>query len=109
MRTAAIERQVEAPHLDEMLDPWAAQFGSTPCALRSEGHKNSSNRSVVKTELDRLTGVFFRAVSFEAGEMPPYEVIHLLFAESGLLIKNSLNREDPIRAAKAWSADLDKP
>ena len=50
---------------------------------------NSSNRSAVKADLDRLTGEFFCAVSFEAGEMPPYDGIHLLFIESGLLIKNS--------------------
>ena len=43
---------------------------------------------VVKSEFDRLTDEFFRAVSFEAGEIPRYEVIHALFIENGLLIKN---------------------
>src|SRR6185369_14584019 len=43
---------------------------------------------VVKSEFDRLTDEFFRAVSFEAGELPRFEDIHALFIESGLLIKN---------------------
>jgi hypothetical protein len=47
------------------------------------------NRDAVKAELDRLTAEFFQAVSFEAGEMPPYENIHGLFIEAGLLIKNT--------------------
>ena len=42
----------------------------------------------VKAQLDRLVSAFFRAVSFEAGERPPYEAIHALFIERGLLIKN---------------------
>ena len=47
------------------------------------------NRTVVKVEIDRLTAEFFRAVSFKAGETPPYESIYALFIESGLLIKNT--------------------
>jgi hypothetical protein len=47
------------------------------------------NPRIVKTELDRLTTEFFHAVSFEAGEAPPYEKIYALFIESGLLIKNT--------------------
>jgi hypothetical protein len=47
------------------------------------------NRTAVKVELDRLTAEFFRAVSFEAGTSPPYENLHALFIEAGLLIKNS--------------------
>ncbi|MGZ9057823.1 MAG: hypothetical protein ACXW13_00675 [Burkholderiaceae bacterium] len=47
-----------------------------------------SARSTIATELDRLTAEFFRAVSFETGETPSYEVIHTLFIERGLLIKN---------------------
>jgi len=43
----------------------------------------------IQAELDHLTAEFFRAVSFEAGEAPPYDNIHALFIESGLLIKNS--------------------
>jgi hypothetical protein len=50
---------------------------------------NQPNPSPAKTELDRLTAEFFRAVSFETGETPPYEVIYGLFIESGLLIKNT--------------------
>jgi hypothetical protein len=42
-----------------------------------------------KSELDRLTADFFRAVSFEEGETPPYNDISALFIEPGLLIKNS--------------------
>lgn len=49
---------------------------------------NQHNDTSVKTELDRLTDEFFRAVSFEPGETPPFENIHALFIESGLLIKN---------------------
>jgi len=48
-----------------------------------------SQPNVVKAELDRLIAEFFHAVSFEAGGAPPYEKIHALFIESGLLIKNS--------------------
>lgn len=47
------------------------------------------NRSATKIELDLLCAEFFRAVSFEAGESPPYENIHTLFIKSGLLIKNT--------------------
>ena len=50
---------------------------------------NQQNISMVKDELDRLTGEFFRAVSFEAGETPNYKKIHSLFIEAGVLIKNS--------------------
>lgn len=44
--------------------------------------------AVVKTELDKLTNEFFRAVSFEVGGVPAYELIRSLFIEAGLLIKN---------------------
>jgi len=47
------------------------------------------NLTAVKRELDALVAEFFRAVSFEAGETPPYENIHALFIEPGLLIKNT--------------------
>jgi len=40
-------------------------------------------------ELTRLAAEFFRAVSFETGERPRYELIYDLFIESGLLIKNT--------------------
>jgi hypothetical protein len=50
---------------------------------------NHQNRANVKGELDRLAAEFFRAVSFEPGETPPYETIYTLFIEPGLLIKNS--------------------
>lgn len=45
--------------------------------------------SDVKTQLDHLTSEFFRAVSFETGEVPAYENIVALFIEAGLLIKNT--------------------
>ncbi len=50
---------------------------------------SESRNGAAKVELDRLCVEFFRAVSFEAGESPPYENIHKLFIESGLLIKNT--------------------
>ncbi|HXD05463.1 MAG TPA: hypothetical protein VN680_05405 [Burkholderiaceae bacterium] len=43
----------------------------------------------VKAELDRLTSEFFRAVSFEEGETPPYDNIYGLFIEAGLIVKNT--------------------
>jgi hypothetical protein len=48
-----------------------------------------SNPTAVKAELDRLSNAFFRAVSFEPGDAPPYGVIRELFIEQGLLIKNT--------------------
>jgi hypothetical protein len=50
---------------------------------------NRLNYSEIKSDLDRLSAEFFRAVSFEAGEAPHYRNIHALFIDSGLLIKNS--------------------
>jgi hypothetical protein len=50
---------------------------------------NQFERDRVKAELDRLTSEFFRAVSFEEGATPPYDNIHSLFIEAGLLIKNT--------------------
>jgi hypothetical protein len=50
---------------------------------------NQSDVTTVKSELDRLTAEFFRAVSFESGETPAYENLHALFVGPGLLIKNS--------------------
>ena len=46
-------------------------------------------RIAVKAELDRLIAEFFGAVSFEEGATPPYENIHGLFIETGLLVKNT--------------------
>ena len=43
----------------------------------------------VKAELDRLITEFFRAVSFEEGEVPPYDNIYGLFIEAGLIVKNT--------------------
>jgi hypothetical protein len=40
-------------------------------------------------ELERLTGEFFAAVSFEPGERPNYEAIRALFIPAGLLIRNA--------------------
>jgi hypothetical protein len=50
---------------------------------------NKSDREAVKSELDRLTSEFFRAVSFEEGGKPPFENLYGLFIEKGLLIKNA--------------------
>ena len=43
----------------------------------------------VTSELNRLTDIFYRAVSFEAGEAPAYARIYDLFIAPGLLIKNT--------------------
>ena len=45
--------------------------------------------ALVKDVLDRLTANFFRAVTFDEGETPPYDSIYALFIESGLLIRNT--------------------
>jgi hypothetical protein len=50
---------------------------------------NQSDHGAAKAELDRLTAQFFRAVSFEPGETPPFENIFDLFIEAGLLVKNT--------------------
>ena len=50
---------------------------------------HSNDRRAIESELDRLSAEFFRAVSFEGGEAPPYDLLHALFIEAGLLIKNS--------------------
>ena len=49
----------------------------------------TSTNAVTYAELERLSREFFRAVSFEHGESPPYSVIRDLFIERGLLIKNT--------------------
>jgi len=49
---------------------------------------NEQIPSFVMNELDRLTGEFFRSVSFEVGEVPVYQNIYALFIETGLLIKS---------------------
>jgi hypothetical protein len=43
----------------------------------------------VTAELERLVSEFFRAVSFDQGQLPPYETLHDLFIPEGKLIKNS--------------------
>lgn len=50
---------------------------------------SQSEYADVKAQLDRLTSEFFRAVSFEPGEVPPYENIRGLFIDAGLLVKNT--------------------
>jgi len=42
-----------------------------------------------KAEIDTLTAAFFRAVSFDDGETPPYANLYGIFIESGQIIKNS--------------------
>ena len=44
----------------------------------------------MKSDLDRLMGGFFRAVSFVEGTTPSYDALFELFIEAGMLIKNSL-------------------
>lgn len=41
-----------------------------------------------KGDIDQMAAAFFRAVSFEVGEAPPYGEIPGLFIDEGLLIKN---------------------
>ena len=53
------------------------------------GLMNQVHPNAVKSELDALTVKFFRAVSFEAGEVPSYDEIYTIFIEAGLLIKNT--------------------
>ena len=48
----------------------------------------------VKAELDWLTTEFFRAVSFEEGEVPPYDNIYGLFIEAGLIVKNTASTQE---------------
>jgi hypothetical protein len=43
----------------------------------------------VPATLGTLIGEFFRAVSFDEGQRPPYEVLHDLFMADGKLIRNS--------------------
>ena len=50
---------------------------------------NVQTRGETLIELTELTDGFFRAVSFEEGNAPPYADIHALFIEKGLLVKNS--------------------
>jgi hypothetical protein len=50
---------------------------------------SNSNNAATNAELERLSNEFFRAVSFELGESPPYNLIRDLFIERGLLIKNT--------------------
>ena len=42
-----------------------------------------------RTALARLMAEFFRAVSFQPGELPPYGLLHDLFVDGGRLIRNS--------------------
>jgi hypothetical protein len=50
---------------------------------------NQPTETEVRAELDRLSSAFFQAVSFEVGEVPPYDNIHALFVDTGILIKNT--------------------
>jgi hypothetical protein len=76
------------------------------CVSHQEWHMNQADRTAVKAELDRLTAEFFRAVSFEEGAAPAFEIIHSLFIEAGLLIKNTPWSLNPgaIRAQAGGSA-----
>ena len=46
-----------------------------------------------RSELARLMTEFFRAVSFQPGEVPPYQMLHDLFVRGGKLIRN--NGDEP--------------
>ncbi len=51
--------------------------------------KIDDDESGSKAEIDTLTAAFFRAVSFDDGETPPYANLYDIFIESGQIIKNS--------------------
>lgn len=51
--------------------------------------KVDGDESASKAEIDTLTAAFFRAVSFDDGETPPYANLYDIFIESGQIIKNS--------------------
>ena len=51
--------------------------------------KIGDDESGSKAEIDTLTAAFFRAVSFDDGEIPPYANLYDIFIESGQIIKNS--------------------
>ena len=51
--------------------------------------KIDEDESGSKAEIDTLTMAFFRAVSFDDGETPPYANLYDIFIESGQIIKNS--------------------
>ena len=51
--------------------------------------KIDDDESASKAEIDTLTAAFFRAVSFDDGETPPYANLYDIFIESGQIIKNS--------------------
>ncbi len=56
-----------------------------------------------QSELSRLTGDFFTAVSFDEGDRPPYARLHDLFIDGGLLIRNS-GAEPEISTVEAFIA-----
>ena len=51
--------------------------------------KIDDDESGSKAEIDTLTAAFYRAVSFDDGESPPYVNLYDIFFESGQIIKNS--------------------
>lgn len=51
--------------------------------------KIDEDESGSKAEIDTLMVAFFRAVSFDDGETPPYANLYDIFIESGQIIKNS--------------------
>lgn len=51
--------------------------------------KIDDDESGSKAEIDTLTAAFYRAVSFDDGETPPYANLYDIFIESGQIIKNS--------------------
>ncbi|HEX2620614.1 MAG TPA: hypothetical protein VHL11_10710 [Phototrophicaceae bacterium] len=42
-----------------------------------------------KQQIDKLTGEFFNAVSFQRGQRPAYNALHTIFIASAVIIKNS--------------------
>lgn len=50
---------------------------------------SSASAKAARSGIDGLVHAFFQAVSFEEGDMPPYDDIRRLFIPNGLLIRNT--------------------
>jgi hypothetical protein len=64
-------------------------FTTTSDIQMNPSRSADAKNTIVIAELGRLMEEFFRAVSFEPGEKPPYREINEIFIASGLLIKNT--------------------
>src|SRR4051812_23773163 len=62
--------------------------GRTTDSARTIRRMTTPTGSATRDALSALTQAFFDAVSFEPGGHPPYESLHGLFIDGGLLIRN---------------------